>query len=152
MKLAEALVLRADTQKRVEQLRERLTLSVVVQEGEQPPEDPQALLTEIERLLNQLNDLIARINRTNIQTTLENGINLTEALAQRDVLRMHYCILKSAADIASQRQNRYSYSEIRQVAMVDVAALRQRTDDLARQHRELDTAIQGINWTTELVT
>jgi hypothetical protein len=33
MKLAEALVLRADVQKRIEQLRNRLRQSVLVQEG-----------------------------------------------------------------------------------------------------------------------
>ena len=40
MKLSEALVLRADIQKRIEQLRERLKTSALVQEGERPPEDP----------------------------------------------------------------------------------------------------------------
>jgi len=37
MKLAEALVLRADVQKRIAQMRERLRQSGLVQEGEQPP-------------------------------------------------------------------------------------------------------------------
>ena len=44
MKLAEALVLRADVQKRIEQLRNRLRQSALVQEGETPPENPQELL------------------------------------------------------------------------------------------------------------
>ena len=37
MKLAEALIQRADCQKRIAQLRQRLTRSAKVQEGEQPP-------------------------------------------------------------------------------------------------------------------
>jgi hypothetical protein len=32
-----------------------------------------------------------------------------------------------------------------------VAALRRQIDDLARQHRELDTAIQAVNWTSNLL-
>ncbi len=36
MKFAEALILRADRQKRIEQLRERLVSSAKVQEGEKP--------------------------------------------------------------------------------------------------------------------
>jgi hypothetical protein len=40
MELSEALDLRADTQKRIMQLRERLRASALVQEGEAPPEDP----------------------------------------------------------------------------------------------------------------
>lgn len=152
MKLAEALVLRADSQRRIEQLRERLKFSALVQEGDRPPEDPQTLLAELDRLLTQLAVLIAHINRTNSQTPLGNYRSLTEALAQRDVLKLRYSVLKSVADAASRRIDHYSRSEIRNVATIDVALLRQQTDRLAQQFRELDTAIQGANWTTDLLT
>ena len=151
MKLAEALVLRADTQRRIEQLRERLKISALVQEGDRPPEDPQTLLVELDRLLDQLASLIAQINRTNIHTTLNDGRTLTEALAQRDVLKLRYSVLKSVADTASKRIYHYSRSEIRNLATVDIASLRQQTDRLAQQFRELDTAIQGANWTTDMM-
>ncbi len=48
MKLAEGLVLRKDTKKRIEQLRERLKLSALVQEGEEPAENPHDLLAELQ--------------------------------------------------------------------------------------------------------
>src|ERR671934_1080761 len=83
MKLSEALALRADTQKRVMQLRERLRASALVQEGEAPPEDPQELLAELDRLLGQLRDLVGRINRSNLAARLPNGMSLTDALAAR---------------------------------------------------------------------
>ncbi|EDL65932.1 DIP1984 family protein [Bacillus sp. SG-1] len=41
MKLAEALLERADLQKRLAQMTGRLERSAVIQEGEDPPEDPQ---------------------------------------------------------------------------------------------------------------
>jgi hypothetical protein len=151
MKLAEALVLRADMQKRVEQLRERLRMSALVQEGERPPEDPQALLAELERLLGDLAALVGRINRTNLATGIAGGVTLTDALAQRDVLDLHYGILKGLADTASNRIDRYSRTEIKRVATVDVSALRRQIDTLAQQRRELDTAIQAANWATDLV-
>jgi hypothetical protein len=150
MKLAEALVLRADIQSRIEQLRERLKSSAQVQEGDTPHEDPQALFAELDRLLGQLVLLIAQINRTNLQTQLPDGRTLTDALAQRDVLGMHHSVLKSVADKASSKGDRYSRSEIRYVAMVDVGALRRQSDQLAQQRRALDTAIQAVNWATEL--
>lgn len=150
MKLAEALVLRADLQKRAEQLRERLKLSCLIQEGDQPPEDPQVLLAELNRVLNELTSLIARINRTNTETRLQDGQSLTDALAQRDGLRLRYNILKPVADTASRRVDQYSRSEIRSLSTVNVAQLRQQTDRLAQQHRELDTAIQLANWTIDL--
>jgi hypothetical protein len=43
MKLAEALILRADLQKRIEQLKQRILNNVMVQEGDEPAEDPSQL-------------------------------------------------------------------------------------------------------------
>ena len=126
MKLAEALVLRADVQKRI------------AQEGEQPPENPEQLLIEMDQLLNQLGDLIIRINRTNIQTRFSTDETLTDALARRDVLSMRYSVIGGLADTAANRIERYGRSEIRKIATVDVAALRRQLDEIARQRRELD--------------
>ena len=87
MKLAEALQLRADLQKRMAQLAGRLYDNATVQEGEQPAEDPKELLAEYEDCIVQLEDLMARINRTNCETRTAEG-TLTELLARRDCLRL----------------------------------------------------------------
>ena len=151
MKLAEALVLRADLQKRLAQMRTRLNQSALVQEGEQPPENPAELLAELEQMLVQLRDLMSRINRTNLQASLPDGTTLTNALARRDVLSLQHSIISGLADTASNRIERYGRSEIRRLATVDVAALRRQADELARQRRELDTLIQATNWSTDLL-
>src|SRR6266571_5626855 len=151
MKLAEALVLRADVQKRIAQMRGRLQQSALIQEGEQPPEDPKELLTELDQLLDQLGELIVRINRTNFQTRLPEGMTLTEALAQRDVLSTRHSFISGLADTASARIERYGRSEIRKISTVDVAALRRQLDEIARQRRELGTTIQATNWATDLI-
>ena len=57
MKIAEALILRADIQKRIAQLKVRLNNNAKVQENEEPTEDPEFLLAELENLISQLNDL-----------------------------------------------------------------------------------------------
>lgn len=151
MKLAEALILRADTQRRIEQLNKRLKISVLVQEGDTPPEDPQELLSEIDRLLLRFEDLIIKINHTNSITPFNDQQNLTAVLAQRDVITLRISVLKSIAEEASRRRDRYGQAEIRNVVTVDVRQIRQQTDHLARQFRELDTKIQTLNWLTELV-
>ncbi|MDQ6602486.1 MAG: DIP1984 family protein [Chloroflexota bacterium] len=151
MKLSEALILRADIQKRVEQLRARLQASVMVQEGEQPPEDPQALFTELDALLTQLGTLIAQINRTNLNAQLGSGQTVTDALARRDSLTLRISVLRSAADTAATPVARYGRAEIRRLPTIDISALRQQIDTLARDLRELDTAIQATNWTTDLL-
>lgn len=150
MKLAEALALRADIQKRIAQLGSRLRLNALTQEGEQPAENPQELLVELERLIGELTSLMNRINQANLRTEVETGVTLTEALARRDTLKQYHDILNAVADAASSQGNRYSKTEIRMLPTVDVRALRRQIDDLAQQRRQLDVAIQAANWATEL--
>src|SRR5919204_597626 len=73
MKLGEALTLRSQLQTRIEQLRGRLRASALVQEGEQPPEDPASLLAEFDDLATQLERLVTQINHTNLATKLPDG-------------------------------------------------------------------------------
>ena len=73
MKLAQALQERSDLQTRMRQLEERLRQNATVQEGETPAEDPALLLEEYEACAARLEELIARINRTNSQTRTEQG-------------------------------------------------------------------------------
>ncbi len=54
MKLAEALAERAAAQTRLAELQGRLEASVLVQEGDEPAEDPAALLAEADRVLERL--------------------------------------------------------------------------------------------------
>ena len=151
MKLAEALLLRADCQKRMEQLKSRLIGSAKLQEGEVPPENPQKLLAEVEAVADQLMDLIRRINRTNSTTTFVEGSTLADALAERDVLLLRRGIYNDLATFASVRQDRITRSEVKYIATVDVAETRKRADELAKNYRELDARIQELNWKTELV-
>ena len=151
MKLGEALTLRSQLLVRMQQVRERLKTSALVQEGETPPEDPAQLLAEFDSMAGVLEQLIAAINRTNLATTLPSGETLTDALARRDVLALRLGVARQVADAGSERQPRYGRSEIRVLATVDVGALRRRADELSRERRELDAVIQQTNWTTDLV-
>ena len=151
MILGEALARRSDVQRRLAQLGARLRESAVVQEGSTPPESPDELFAEVDRLAAELEALIAAINRTNSSTRLPSGVTLTEALAHRDVLTLRHGVLHQAAEAAAQAQTRYGRSEIRLVRLVDVAAVRARLDALARERRELDTEIQAHNWTVDLI-
>lgn len=150
MKLAEALILRGDIQKRLAELQDRLRRSAWVQEGEKPHEDPAKLKREVEALVDQLQGLVFRINRANITTRLESGITLTEALAHRDAITVHQNVLRSIADAASERVDRIGRAEIRRIPTIDVGELRTEIDVLAKRRREIDVAIQAMNWATDL--
>jgi hypothetical protein len=154
MTLGEALNRRADLQKRVAQLQDRLSASVLVQEGDEPPEQPDELLSELDSLCDELEGLIARINHTNASARLSGGETLTEALARRDVLALRQAGLRTAIRAATGDRlglGRYSRSEIRMVRQIRVKDAQDRCDALAKKRRTLDTALQESNWTTELI-
>lgn len=150
MKLAEALILRADCQKRMAQLKSRLQTNAKVQEGDKPAEKPQDLFTELGRVSAELLNLIRRINKTNSATTFAEAGTISDALAQRDVLALQRAVYADLANTAAISQDRYSRSEVKYVATINVAEIQNRADDLAKQYRELDTSIQELNWQTEL--
>ena len=151
MKLSEALILRADCQKRIEQLKVRLANNAKRQEGEKPQENPISLIEELENVFRTLVDLIKKINKTNSATAFAEGKTLMEALAERDTLMARRNAYSGLASAASIVQNAYSRSEIKFVSAVDVTEIQKRVDDLSKQHRELDARIQAANWQTELV-
>jgi hypothetical protein len=99
MKIAEALALRADLQKRLEQLKQRLVKSARIQEGDAPEEDPAELQVELENSARELTLLIQRINRTNAMSPFGNG-TLADSLAERDVLKIRYNAYRERARAA----------------------------------------------------
>ena len=149
MKLATALSERADIQRRLTELQNRLKNNAKVQEGEEPAEDPKFLLKELNGLLERLEWLMARINLTN-SVTISEGKRLTELLARRDCLSKRLAILRGFLDAASAKVDRYSQKEIRILSTVKVAELQKQVDDASKELRELDERIQSLNWTTEL--
>lgn len=153
MKLAEALAVRADLQRRIGQLRARIADNARYQEGEEPAEDAAGLLAEADAALDQLRDLIRRINVTNSRVVVDAEGTMTDALATRDVLRMRHSLLTDAAAAAAgsgQGYLRQMRSELRQFSALPVAELRARADDVARELRELDSRIQQANWGHDL--
>lgn len=144
MKLAEALQERADLNRRIEQLRYRLSNNVLVQEGEKPLEDPAALLEELESSFTRLEWLIARINLTNCAVKVE-GRSLTELIARRDVLSLRAEAYRRLVEEASQNTHRATRTEIKILSAVNVPALQRQADDASRELRLLDNTLQATN-------
>ena len=151
MKLAEALILRADLQKRMEQIKNRLYNNVLTQEGELPSEDPNVLLKEFMSLQKELTTIIKAINRTNNNTPFNDDMMLSEALVERDAILARRTILSNAAERASEKQDRYSRTEIKNVSVIDIKKFQKEADKFSKEFRELDTKIQGMNWNIDLI-
>ena len=150
MKLAEALLLRGDMQKKVASLRERIVRNGLVQEGNAPLEDPNALLAEAAAVIDDLERLVTSINVANLGNKLPDGRTLTAAMAHRDRLIQHHALLQAAIGATQKEPDRYSVREIKWVAAVDVSRLQKQSEDLAQQVRKLNGSIQETNWKVDI--
>lgn len=151
MKLAEALVNRSDLTRKIAQLKQRLDRVVKVQEGEEPAEQPEALLRELEIAVNEQTILIRAINRTN-SSVVFNEVEYCRCLAERDKMLQLRKLFSDLLEQASITQDRYSRSEVRFQRTVDVAQIQKQIDELSKSYRELDFKIQEKNWTVDLLT
>jgi hypothetical protein len=150
MKLAEGLLLRADIQKKLASLQARAQRYAVVQEGEQPAEDPQEILQQVEAATTELQKLVVAINRANLRHKVASGESITEALARRDGLTLRHRILQSVVDVCTKPPDRYGVKEIRWVTTLNAAALQTQVDTLAKEIRQLNAAIQEAGWQVDL--
>ena len=150
MKLATALSERADLQRRISELGVRLNNNAKVQEGEKPAEDPAALLAELDADIVRLEELVARINKTNNETR-SGEETITDLIAHRDCLKMRIQLMRSFLNASSEKVARYTKTEIRVLSTVPVAELQKQVDEYSADLRRTDETIQGLNWTTELL-
>ena len=77
-----------------------------------PSENPEELLNELDNNINQLKILIKQINKTNC-VTVSNGQTLADLIAERDTLTLKSNILRGFLNIAGQKVNLYSTTEIK---------------------------------------
>ena len=150
MKLAEALNLRADLQKRIANLRERLIKNAKVEEGDTPSEDPNMLLNELNENIIELENIIKLINKTNSSTYIDNE-SISDIIAKRDTLGLKLSILRSFISESANKIERYSNKEIKILSTVNVAEKQKEIDNLSKEYRLIDTKLQGLNWTTDII-
>ncbi len=150
MKLAEALQERADINRNIEQLKNRLNHNVLVQEGERPAEAPKKLKCELDSLIERLTYLMACINRTNCETRID-GQSLTEIIARKDALALKIHVYKDIVYAASQTSYRARNTEIKIKSAISVADWQGEIDGMAKELRQLDNKLQATNWHTDLL-
>ncbi|MFA5010668.1 MAG: DIP1984 family protein [Ignavibacteria bacterium] len=106
MKLAEALIKRGNSQKRIEVLRDKLLRYAKVQEGDKPVENPDDIYKVLKDCFNELTELVQKINKTNAKVLFDDIRTIAEILAYRDVLIQKYNLttklIFSATDIGAQ--------------------------------------------------
>ncbi|MEX0653017.1 MAG: DIP1984 family protein [Phycisphaeraceae bacterium] len=87
-------------QTKLASLTERITANAMVQEGDQPQEDPLALIRQADDLLADRQALVERINTANQQARVDEQRTVAQAIAQRDRLTKMHSILHAALEAA----------------------------------------------------
>jgi hypothetical protein len=144
MKLAEALLLRADLIRKIEQLQNRIRPVLIVSDDKQPQEDPAKLMAQLRKAIQDLEALVVKINTTNNATAVAGYGSLMQALARRDALKMlseKLRTIRYAAQI-----NNSGEKELK--TTIDIKKLQAEMDQTGRDFRTLDSIIQEINWST----
>ena len=150
MKLAEALQERADLKRNIGSLRGRLERVMLVQEVEEPAEDPKELLRVLNESISRLEYLMAAINHTN-DITEAGGMTLTQLIAKKDALMLKMAAYKDLVQEAGYNTSRARGTEIKVVMTMKASELQKEVDRMAKEVRTLDNLLQETNWTKELV-
>ena len=150
MKLAELLNHRADLQKRMKDIKQRINRNLLVQESEQPTEQPKELMKIFAELAAGWVKVVRVINTVNNKTSGTAEESLSELVVKRDYLKMMYNMFVEAHTGLTPRMDRFSRSEIKQVPTTEAEAVRKECDNYAKQLRELDNLIQTLNWTVDV--
>lgn len=151
MKLAEALLVRSDLQTKLASLQQRINNNVLVQEGDEPSEEPNHLIDEAFAVNHELHLLIQRIHATNAQARTADAKLLLELLNQRDALTSQHRIIQQAIDHSRRENSRYSSSEIRWIKVINVASLQKQADEISAKLRQNNLEIQAANWQIDLI-
>ena len=151
MKLAEALLIRSDMQKKLAQIKGRIRNNVKVQDGDTPSEDPNELMIDASQIITELSVLIERIHRTNAIAKTDTCQSMLTLLVERDTLEMHHKLLVDAIEATQTEADRYSHREIKWNIMVSVAGLQKQADDIAMKLRKINIVIQANNWQIDLI-
>ena len=151
MKLAEALMERKAIKGKMEELKKRIYQNAQIQEGDSSIENPEELIRELKEEIEKFEQLVIRINITNMTAKLSNGMTLMEAIVKKDMLNYNHMVHINLADKATPSSARYSNREIKSIPNVDINEIRKKADEIAKEYRMLDCKIQEANWIVELV-
>ena len=144
MKLAEALIERAEIQKENAKLLSRIKDNVLVQDGDAPAENSEDLIGEYNKNMERLLILTQKINATNNKTPFDDKMNVAEAIAVRDCLGAKNRVYREIYENATIRQDRYSRKEVKFLRCINIQDLQKRIDGFSKEYREIDVKIQGI--------
>ncbi len=155
MTLLQALQEKKRLSAKVASLWALLAQSSVVDEGQEPEDNPIDVKANLARAIEEQEALTIKLNETNnkvLVTVGDQSALMMHCIARRDTLKPALEALKGYINSIRTRNNRQYGETVRKVLVkgVDIKVLQKEFDDLAQELRNLDNAIQYTNVTTEL--
>jgi len=147
MKLAEAMMQRADLDKKVSILGARLNDIALINKNYALEDEPKHLFEELNKSMKALSELVYRIHVTNMET-IDNGRTITAMLTKEEILKMRINTLiriKESASIDSR------FDKTIYTILINKAKLQKELDECKDQLEKLDMKLQQLNWQTELI-
>jgi len=147
MKLAEAMMQRADLDKKVSILGARLNDIALINKNYALEDEPKHLFEELNKSMKALSELVYRIHVTNMET-IDNGTTITAMLTKEEILKMRINTLiriKESASIDSR------FDKTIYTILINKAELQKELDECKSQLEKLDMKLQQLNWQTELI-
>ncbi len=127
-------------------LERRIRNNIKIQEGDEPSEDPEKLMIEINRLFEKLTNTRKRIDYANISTKVMEDITLNDLIVKQRILKKKHRVISAIVEEASNKQRRYSNTEIKDIVTLDIKKYLKEMDGIAKEIRELDVTLQRLNW------
>lgn len=158
MKLAEALMLRAELKKDADDLLKRLEENAVYDEERQPMEDSKELFNKMINTLLDIRRLEEKIWKTNMNTVMQGKKTIYDFLRDRDhlvrvVYRKNRLINMYKTNFMEKSQYYYKdeTNKIKKFFAFDIKTLIAERDEAAKKCREINLMIQRKNWEVELL-
>lgn len=154
MNILEAITLKKDLEKRIENLGSRYVGNLTVLKGGKPHEDPNELLKEMDKSIIQLNDLCYRIDAADLYVKNSTGKTLIELVIERESLTTRLNVLRNALnEVTFGSYNDYGYNSRREVefdVVVSIESISKLVDETEEQLRQVTSEIQKLDVKTEI--
>jgi len=148
MKIAEALLKRKQLRDTMPRVASRIA-ECAFYVGEVPEDNAEDELKKLVQMSKTYTKLVVDINTTNMINAIEykgEQISLMQAIARRDSLKATASMLDGI-----RVRTDAGYDGKRPIVLLSSRAIRNVSNGLAREARELDTLLQQANWTLDLI-
>lgn len=156
MKLAEALMIRAELKKEIDILLDKIIESAVLHDDEEKLEDPNEYLLKLNNHLNELFLTEKKILKTNFESSFDEKRTIYEALLEKQHLaRILHRYERLIDSVKKKLKPFYYYEDIKKYekpeCLIDIKKLIFEKEQFENSYKKLNQQIQKRNWEIDVL-